>query len=154
MPPTGSTATTCGPGLSDDLGFSREDREEHARRAAEVACLFADAGLVAIVALITPYATSRQRARRLLEGAGLPFAEIYMSAPVDLCATRDPKGLYAEASTGTVGALTGVDDPFEVPEAPDLVIEAGTGVDEAVDRVIEVLQLIESSTRYGSRADR
>ncbi len=72
-------------GLNGDLGFSRDDREENVRRAAEVACLFADAGLVAIVALISPYAESRLRARQLHEQAGLPFVEVYMAAPADLC---------------------------------------------------------------------
>ncbi|MGA8726469.1 MAG: adenylyl-sulfate kinase [Acidimicrobiales bacterium] len=137
-------------GLSGDLGFRREEREEHARRAAEVACLFADAGLVAIVALISPYASSRQRARELHEGADLPFAEVYMAAPVDLCAARDPKGLYAEAASGRIGSFTGVDDPYEVPEAPDLVIEAGTTLDDAVDAVERILRGVEGPA---TRAD-
>jgi adenylyl-sulfate kinase len=130
-------------GLSGDLGFRRDEREEHARRAAEVACLFADAGLVAIVALISPYAASRQGARELHERAGLPFAEVYMAAPVDLCAARDPKGLYAEASSGRIGSFTGVDDPYEAPEAPDLVIEPGTPLDDAVDALERLLVRIE-----------
>ncbi len=131
-------------GLNGDLGFRREEREENARRAAEVACLFADAGLVAIVALISPYAVSRQRARELHRRAGLPFAEVYMAAPVDLCADRDPKGLYARATSGGIGSFTGVDDPYEVPEAPDLVIEPGTPVDEAVGAVAATLERIEA----------
>ena len=130
-------------GLSGDLGFRREEREEHARRAAEVACLFADAGLVAIVALISPYASSRRQARELHDQAGIPFAEVYMAAPVDLCAARDPKGLYAEASSGRIGSFTGVDDPYEVPEAPDLVIEPGTSLDDAVEAVEAVLHRME-----------
>ena len=131
-------------GLNGDLGFSREDREENARRAAEVACLFADAGLVAIVALISPYAASRRRARELHEQArACPSSEVYMAAPVDLCAARDPKGLYAQAPTGQIGSFTGVDDPYEVPDAPDLVIEAGTALDAAVDAVMATLGRIE-----------
>ena len=126
-------------GLSGDLGFTRQNREENARRAAEVACLFADSGLVAIVALISPYAASREHARSLHARAGLAFAEIYMGAPVDLCAARDPKGLYARASSGRIGSFTGVDDPYEVPEAPDLVIEPGTRLEDAVDAVEAVL---------------
>jgi adenylyl-sulfate kinase len=129
-------------GLSGDLGFRRDEREEHARRAAEVACLFADAGLVAIVALISPYAVSRQRARELHERAGIPFAEIYMATSVDLCAARDPKGLYAGAASGRIGSFTGIDDPYEVPEAPDLVVESGTPLDQAVDAVEAVLARI------------
>jgi bifunctional enzyme CysN/CysC len=130
-------------GLNSDLGFSREARQENARRTAEVACLFADAGLVAIVALISPYAASRQWARQLHGQAGLPFAEIYMEASVDLCATRDAKGLYARVTTGSISSFTGVDDPYEIPESPDLVIEPRTSVDEAVDAVVATLGRVE-----------
>jgi adenylyl-sulfate kinase len=130
-------------GLNSDLGFSRVSRQENARRTAEVACLFADAGLVAVVALISPYAASRQAARQLHRSAGLPFIEIYMEASVDLCATRDAKGLYAQVTTGTIQSFTGVDDPYEVPESPDLVIEAGTAVDDAVDAVVVALGHVE-----------
>jgi bifunctional enzyme CysN/CysC len=126
-------------GLSADLGYSREDREENTRRTAEVACLFADAGLVAIVALISPYAEARLGARRLHERSGLPFVEIYLAASAGLCATRDPKGLYARATAGSIGSFTGIDDPYEVPDVPDLTIEAGTPLAEAVDAVVAAL---------------
>ena len=102
-------------GLNGDLGFSRDAREENCRRVSEVARLFADAGMVAIVAIISPYAESRQRARMLHEAVGLPFIEVYLAASADCCATRDPKGLYAQASAGHIGSFTGVDDPYEVP---------------------------------------
>ncbi len=127
-------------GLNRDLGFSREAREENCRRVAEVARLFADAGLVALVAVIGPYRRSRLEARQLHEGQGLPFLEVYLAASADDCATRDPKGLYAQASAGHIGSFTGVDDPYEVPEAPDLVIEAETSVAEAVDQVLAALE--------------
>jgi adenylyl-sulfate kinase len=130
-------------GLNGDLGFSRQDRDENTRRAAEVACLFADAGVVAVVALISPYAESRHRARHLHQRAGLPFVEIYMAASVDLCAARDPKGLYAQASSGGIGSFTGVDDPYEVPTSPDLIVDPHTGVDDAVDAVIAELHRID-----------
>jgi adenylyl-sulfate kinase len=126
-------------GLNSDLGFSRESRQENVRRTAEVACLFADAGLVAVVALISPYAASRALARQIHRQAGLPFIEVYMEASVDLCATRDAKGLYAQVTTGTIQSFTGVDDPYEVPESPDLVIEAGTSVEAGVDAVLAAL---------------
>jgi adenylyl-sulfate kinase len=126
-------------GLNADLGFSRNDREENARRASEVACLFADSGVVAVVALISPFAESRRRARKLHERAGLAFVEIYMAASVDLCATRDPKGLYARASSGDIGRLTGVDDPYEVPESPELVIEPGAPLPDVIDTVVAAL---------------
>ena len=130
-------------GLNGDLGFSRDDRDENVRRAAEVACLFADAGLVAIVALISPYAESRQRARQLHQQCGIPFAEVYMAVPAVLCANRDPKGLYARASEGTIESFTGVDDPYEVPDSPELVIESGTALQQAVDAVMRTLTQIE-----------
>ena len=132
-------------GLNGDLGFSRADREENVRRAAEVACLFADAGFVAVVALISPYAESRLRARRVHERAGLAFLEVYMAAPLDLCSLRDPKGLYAKASAGEIGSFTGVDDPYEVPETPDLVIEGATGLDDAIEAVVAQLHRAEAA---------
>lgn len=132
-------------GLNGDLGFDRGDRQENARRSAEVACLFADAGVVAVVALITPYAESRRHARRIHEEHGLVFVEVYMAAPVDLCSTRDPKGLYARSAAGDVVSLTGVDDPYEVPEDPDVVIEPGLTLDEAVDSVMTALARAENA---------
>ena len=126
-------------GLNGDLGFSREAREENCRRVAEVACLFADAGLVSVVAIISPYAESRARARQIHADAGLPFVEVYLAATAEECAQRDPKGLYAAASTGGIEAFTGVDGPYEVPDDPELSIEPGLAVPEAVDLVLGVL---------------
>jgi adenylylsulfate kinase len=126
-------------GLNGDLGFSREAREENCRRVAEVARLFADAGLVSVVAIISPYAESRAAARRIHADAGLPFVEVYLAASAEECAARDPKGLYAAASTGGIASFTGVDDPYEVPEAPELAIGPGLSVAEAVDLVLGVL---------------
>jgi adenylyl-sulfate kinase len=127
-------------GLNGDLGFSREAREENCRRVGEVACLFADAGLVAVVAIISPYASSRARARQVHAEAGLPFIEVYLAASAEECARRDPKGLYAAATTGGIDSFTGVDDPYEVPEAPDLVIDPGMAVGEAVEVVLSALR--------------
>jgi len=129
-------------GLNGDLGFSREAREENCRRVAEVACLFADAGLVAVVAIISPYASARAKARQVHADAGLPFVEVYLAATAEECARRDPKGLYAAASTGGIESFTGVDDPYEVPEAPDLVIDPGMSVPEAVDLVLHTLRAV------------
>ena len=126
-------------GLNGDLGFSREAREENCRRVAEVACLFADAGLVSVVAIISPYAESRALARRLHAEAGLPYVEVFMATPAEECAVRDPKGLYAKASSGAIGSFTGIDDPYEVPESPDLAIEPTTSVSEAVTLVLAAL---------------
>ena len=126
-------------GLNADLGFTRGEREENVRRVAEVARLFADAGIVSIVAVISPYAADRQRARELHETTGLPFVEVYLAASADRCARRDPKGLYAEASAGRIGSFTGVDDPYEIPTAPELVVGPEMSVADATDRVLEAL---------------
>jgi adenylyl-sulfate kinase len=141
-------------GLNGDLGFSREDRNENVRRAAEVALLFADAGVVAVVALISPYAEPRLRARRLHERAGLLFVEVYMAAEVDVCARRDPKGLYAKASSGEIASFTGVDDPYEVPVAPDVAIEPGTKLETAVEAVVAALRRAEGDRGDGKTSDR
>ena len=105
-------------GLNGDLGFTRADRDENVRRVAEVACLFADAGLVAVVALISPYGESRLRARQIHQEAGLPFVEVYMAAPATLCANRDPKGLYAKAQRERSTRLPGSTIPTSHPSRP------------------------------------
>jgi bifunctional enzyme CysN/CysC len=124
-------------GLNGDLGFSADDRAENVRRVAEVARLLADAGVVALVPVISPYREGRSHARRLHEAAGLPFVEVFVDAPLAVCEARDPKGLYAKARAGELTGFTGVDDPYEPPVAPELVIEtATTGVDAAADAVV------------------
>jgi bifunctional enzyme CysN/CysC len=134
-------------GLNADLGFSRAGREENVRRAAEVAGLFADAGLVAIVALISPYRTGRDLARFIHRRAGLPFVEVYVATSVDVCADRDPKGLYARAEAGEIGSFTGVNDPYEPPDHPELVIESGTPIGESVASVLKSLDAAERTRR-------
>lgn len=126
-------------GLNGDLGFGRQAREENCRRIAEVACLFADAGVVAIVAVISPYARSRQQARALHRRAGHPFVEVYLSASALECSSRDAKGLYAKAASGTLEQFTGVDDPYEVPESPEVVIDGSRSLADAADQVLGVL---------------
>ena len=128
-------------GLSGDLGFTREDRGENARRAAETAQLMADAGTVVLVALISPYAADRRRAREIHEAAGLPFVEVWVSTPQVECERRDPKGLYEGARAGAVRDFTSVTDPYEVPEAPDLeVTTTGSTVDAAAATVLELIK--------------
>jgi bifunctional enzyme CysN/CysC len=105
-------------GLNRDLGFTEADRVENVRRVAEVARLFADAGLLVIVSLISPYRSDRLMAReRLADGE---FVEIFVDTPLDVCRQRDPKGLYAKAARGELVNFTGVDAPYEVPENPEL----------------------------------
>ncbi|MGE4531795.1 MAG: sulfate adenylyltransferase [Acidithiobacillus sp.] len=108
--------------LSKGLSFSREDRDENIRRIGFVASLVARHGGIAIVAAISPYRRARAEARQLVEEAGGLFLEVYVATPVEICAERDPKGLYAKALRGEISGFTGVDDPYEVPEHPDCVL--------------------------------
>src|ERR671927_970364 len=112
-------------GLNGDLGFSAEDRAENVRRTAEVAALLADAGVVVLVALVSPYRADRDAARAVHAARGLPFVEVHVATPLEECERRDPKGLYARARAGEITGLTGVDDPYEPPTAPDLVLHPG-----------------------------
>src|SRR5918992_4773983 len=107
-------------GLNGDLGFSPEDRTENVRRVAEVAALMADAGVVALVSLVSPSRADRAAARAVHERRGLPFVEVHVATTLEECERRDPKGLYARARAGELRGLTGVDDPYEPPERPEL----------------------------------
>ena len=127
-------------GLNGDLGFSAEDRAENVRRIGEVARLLADAGLVVLVPVISPYRAGREHARQLHDAAGLDFVEVFVDTPLDACEERDPKGLYAKARTGELTGFTGVDDPYEAPEHPDLVLDTTTAsVDESASAVVDSL---------------
>jgi bifunctional enzyme CysN/CysC len=127
-------------GLSDDLGFAPGDRAENVRRVGQVARLFADAGVVALVSLVSPLRSDRIVPRQLHEAAGLPFIEVHVDTDVDECARRDPKGLYARARAGEVKGFTGVDAPYEAPERPELHIETATiDVSAAVERILAAL---------------
>ena len=109
-------------GLCADLGFSTEDRAENIRRVAEVAGLFAGAGLICVTSFISPYRVDRARAR---DSIGDGFHEVHLAASLDVCEARDPKGLYAKARAGKISDFTGIDDPYEAPDAPDLAIDTG-----------------------------
>ena len=127
-------------GLNGDLGFDAAARAENVRRAAEVARLFADAGLVALVSLVSPYAADRARARELHEREGLRFLEVYVNTPLAECERRDPKGLYAKARAGELPGFTGIDDPYEAPEQAELELRpVQQGVGEAVAAVLALL---------------
>jgi bifunctional enzyme CysN/CysC len=124
-------------GISGDLGFSPADRAENARRVAGVARLFADAGVVSLVSLVSPFAEDRALARAMHEQAGLPFLEVWVDTPVEECERRDPKGLYARARAGDLPGFTGVDGAYEAPEEPELVLHpVDEPVDAAVDRLL------------------
>lgn len=107
-------------GLCSDLGFSNRDRAENIRRAGEVAKLMAEAGLVVISALISPFAAERARVRAICENAGIPFCEVFVNAPLAVCEQRDPKKLYQKARRGEIKGFTGIDSPYEPPAKPDL----------------------------------
>ncbi len=125
-------------GVCGDLGFTAEDRDRNVRRTAEVARLFADAGLVALVSVVSPYAEARAFARDLHERDGLRFIEVYVNTPLAECERRDPKGLYARAKEGKLKGFTGVDDPYEPPVAPDVELRE-LDLAAAVERVLEAL---------------
>jgi len=125
-------------GVCGDLGFTAEDRDRNVRRTAEVARLFADAGVVALVSVVSPYESARQAARELHERDGLRFVEVFVNTPLEECMRRDPKGLYARARAGELRGFTGVDDPYEPPLAPDVELRCDD-VPAAVTRVLEAL---------------
>jgi bifunctional enzyme CysN/CysC len=126
-------------GLNADLGFSAGDRAENVRRVGEVARLFADAGVVAVVSLISPYRADRDRVRAAHDERGLPFLEVFVDTPLQVCEARDPKGMYAKARAGEITGFTGVDDPYEPPPAPDLVLRPQDGDPAAMANVVLAL---------------
>uniref|UniRef100_A0A8C5AR16 3'-phosphoadenosine 5'-phosphosulfate synthase 1 n=1 Tax=Gadus morhua TaxID=8049 RepID=A0A8C5AR16_GADMO len=128
-------------GLNRNLGFSPGDREENIRRIAEVARLFADAGLVCIASFISPYGRDRLNARKIHEAAGLPFFEVFVDAPLDVCEQRDVKGLYKRARAGEIRGFTGIDSEYEKPEAPELVLKTDScSLNECIQQLIDLLQ--------------
>ncbi len=126
-------------GLNGNLGFSDEDRSENIRRTAEVAKLLADSGTVAIVSLVSPFTADRADARDLHSEADLPFFEVWVSTPVEVCEQRDTKGLYARARAGELKGLTGVDAPYEAPESPELEVDHRVSVPDAVARALTLV---------------
>jgi bifunctional enzyme CysN/CysC len=126
-------------GLNKDLGFADADRVENIRRAAEVAKLMVDAGLIVIVSFISPFAIERRMARDLLEKD--EFIEVFVDAPLAVAEARDPKHLYERARRGEIKNFTGIDSPYEPPEAPEIRIDAArTAPEEAGERIIEELR--------------
>jgi bifunctional enzyme CysN/CysC len=127
-------------GLNAGLGFSGADRDENVRRVAEVAALMADAGVVSVVSLISPFRRGRDQARFIHHRVGVPFYEVWVSTPLEVCRERDPKGLYARARRGEITGFTGIDSPYEPPEHPDLEIPLSAGdPGRAADLLIDLL---------------
>lgn len=125
-------------GLCSDLGFSPEDRKENIRRIGELARLFADAGLICVVAFISPYRSDRDRARAVLPSG--KFIEVYLSTPLEVCEQRDVKGLYAKARAGLVSEFTGISAPYEAPLQAELELRTDQlTLDQCVARVVSLL---------------
>ncbi len=132
-------------GLNKNLGFSAQDREENIRRIGEVAKLFADSGVITLTSFISPYRKDRDQVRKIHHEAGLLFIEVYVQVPIEECEQRDPKGLYKKArdalAAGKGMGFTGVDDPYEAPEAPELtILNATVTPQQAAAQVLEYLE--------------
>lgn len=126
-------------GLCRDLGFSTEDRSENIRRIGEMAKLFVDAGVIALTAFISPIREDRERARGLFPHGD--FIEVYISCPLEVCETRDVKGLYKKARAGEIPNFTGISAPYEEPSKPEITIETqDRSVEECVDELIASLE--------------
>lgn len=126
-------------GLNKNLGFSAEDRQENIRRIGEVGKLFVDAGIITITAFISPYQQDRQVARETV-GKG-DFFEVFCDTPLDVCEERDPKGLYKKARAGEIKGFTGIDDPYEAPTSPEMVIDTSQlSPQEATIKLCDMLE--------------
>ena len=124
-------------GLNMDLGFTPEDRAENVRRVSEVAKLMVDSGLIVISALVSPFEVDRQRAKSIFEDG--EFLEIFVDTPVEICRSRDPKGLYKKSAAGEIPNFTGVGQDYERPSHPDLVIDGTAPIDESVEKILKIL---------------
>lgn len=125
--------------LNGGLGFSDADRIENIRRISEVAKLFVDSGCIVLTAFISPFVSDRQQAREIVEDG--EFVEVFINAPLEICESRDPKGLYKKARRGEIVNFTGIDSPYEAPLAPEIVINNdGISIQEAAQQVIDYLQ--------------
>lgn len=128
-------------GLNKNLGFSAEDRAENIRRIGEVAKLFADSGVIALTSFISPYRADRDLCRELHKNDKLDFIEVFVDTPIDVCEQRDPKGLYKKARAGQIKGFTGIDDPYEAPNSPELVLKPATmSVQDSVDACVDMLK--------------
>ena len=126
--------------LCSDLGFTELDRKENIRRVAEVARLMAETGVICLVALISPYRSDRQLARRRVKPGR--FVEVFINAPLEVCEERDPKGYYAKARAGRIKQFTGISSPYEAPESPELVLATGEmTIKASVTQVLAYLQV-------------
>lgn len=127
-------------GINKNLGFSAEDRKENIRRIGEIAKLFGDAGTIALSSFISPYKSDRDEVRALHEAANLKFVEVFVACSLNEAERRDPKGLYVKARAGEIKNFTGIDDPYEAPEKPEIHLDTEKmSVEEEVNAVIDYL---------------
>jgi len=127
-------------GINKNLGFSEEDRKENIRRIGEIAKLFGDAGVISLSSFISPYLEDRNEVRRLHEQTGLEFIEVHVDCSLAVAEERDPKGLYKKARAGEIKNFTGIDDPYEAPEAPEIHLHTDTmSLDQEVQIILDHL---------------
>ncbi|MDE0854400.1 MAG: adenylyl-sulfate kinase [Nevskia sp.] len=128
-------------GINKNLGFSAEDRTENIRRIGEIAKLFVDAGVIVLSSFVSPYRADRELVRRLHQDAGMAFLEVHVEVPLAVAEQRDPKGLYRKARAGQLKNFTGIDDPYEAPEKPELILHTDRmSLEQEVQAVLELLQ--------------
>jgi len=127
-------------GLNNNLGFSADDRQENIRRVGEVSKLFADAGVITISSFISPYQSDRDQVRKIHEDVGLKFLEVFVNTPIEICESRDPKGLYKKARAGEIKGFTGIDDPYETPTNPEIDLKTDDlSPEQSAGKLIEAL---------------
>ena len=124
-------------GLNMDLGFTPEDRAENVRRVSEVAKLMVDAGLIVITALVSPFAADRNRAKSIFEEG--EFLEVFVDTPIEICQQRDPKGLYKKSAAGEIPNFTGINQEYEAPTNPDLVLDGTASLEENIEKLIKLV---------------
>ncbi|MDG2133447.1 MAG: adenylyl-sulfate kinase [Phycisphaerales bacterium] len=128
-------------GLNGDLGFSESDRTENIRRTGEVCRLLVDAGVIVLASFVSPFRADRDAVRAMHGSAEMPFLEVYVEVPIEVAEARDPKGLYRKARAGEIRGFTGIDQPYEAPENPELVVPTATSsVEASAGSVVELLR--------------
>ena len=128
-------------GLNGDLGFSESDRTENIRRTGEVCRLLVDAGVIVLASFVSPFRADRDAVRAMHGSAEMPFLEIYVEVPIEVAEARDPKGLYRKARAGEIRGFTGIDQPYEAPEHPELVVPtASLSVEDSAESVVGLLR--------------
>ena len=128
-------------GINKNLGFSAEDRAENIRRVGEVSKLFVDGGVIVLSSFISPYLADRQIVRELHEADNMPFIEVFVDCSLEAAEERDPKGLYKKARAGEIKNFTGIDDPYEAPEAPEVHLHTDRqSLEEEVEQLLELLE--------------